>query len=142
MNAPLAEMLAPEAIPSLLDEFRDCCADYAWFYRSGLLEKADAVDCAQRHAELWGAIELYGQDTVQGEMAQAFATVDVMPDEAPPIAPEPAPRRTREYRTPAATELAFWHVAGLDDPDHLARWLTRHPADRSHLFKLWKAKRC
>jgi hypothetical protein len=140
MNAPLAEILAPEAIPSLLDEFRECCADYAWFYRSGWLEKADAVDCALGHAELWGAVDLYGQDAVQREMAQAFAAVDVMPDEAPPIAPAPAPERPREYRTPGATVNAFWHVASLDDPDHLARWLDQHPRDEKFLCKLWKAK--
>jgi hypothetical protein len=52
------------------------------------------------------------------------------------------PERTRPYRTPQATEEAFWYVVRLDDPEYLKRWLADHPADAEHLFKLWKAKQC
>jgi hypothetical protein len=61
--------------------FRECAADFAWFYRSGLLvEKAHAVDCAQRHAELWGVVDVCGQDAVQAEIAAAFISAE-QPDE-------------------------------------------------------------
>jgi hypothetical protein len=49
--------------------------------------------------------------------------------------PEKAP-----YRTPQATIDAFWHVAGLDDPDYLKRWLAQHPRDAETLCKLWEGK--
>jgi hypothetical protein len=59
---------------------------------------------------------------------------------SPPMvtaAPEPRP-----YRTPQATIDAFWYVVGLDDPDYLAAWLAKHPADTPHLLKIWKARQC
>jgi hypothetical protein len=48
--------------------------------------------------------------------------------------------RAATYRTPQATVDAFWYVASLDDPNHLARWLDQHPRDEKLLCKLWKAK--
>jgi hypothetical protein len=60
--------------------FRECAADYAWFYRNGLLSKVDAVDCAQRHAELWGVVDVCGQDAVQAEMAAAFTSAELDPN--------------------------------------------------------------
>jgi hypothetical protein len=62
--------------------------------------------------------------------------------EPPPKPPTPPPRRREPYRPPEATESAFWFVAGLDDPDYLAAWLARHPADAPHLLQIWKARQC
>jgi hypothetical protein len=50
--------------------------------------------------------------------------------------------RPEPYRTPQSTIDAFWYVERLDDPEHLARWLTDHPRDADFLLKLWKAKQC
>ena len=140
MNA-LAKIADAEPVASLLEDFRECAADYAWFYRSGWLEKADAVDCAQRHAELWGAVDFYGQDVVQAELALAFT------DDAPPLLPEfdsgqPAaqPVRQREYRTAQSTIDAFLYVARTKSAEYLTAWLERHPLDVPHLRKIWKEK--
>jgi hypothetical protein len=50
------------------------------------------------------------------------------------------PERARPYRTPQATEDAFWYVVRLDDADYLAKWLAQHPADAPALIKLWEGK--
>jgi hypothetical protein len=50
--------------------------------------------------------------------------------------PTSAPR----YRTPEATQQAFWYVASLDNPEYLKRWLAEHPRDVTALQKLWEAK--
>jgi hypothetical protein len=62
---------------------------------------------------------------------------------------EPAPkpsaeprRRPEPYRPAESTVQAFWFVARNHDADYLAAWLDKHPADRPHLFRIWKAKRC
>jgi hypothetical protein len=60
--------------------------------------------------------------------------------EAPPPSARPAARPVAPYRTPQATVDAFLYVAGLDEPEHLARWLDQHPRDEKYLCKLWKAK--
>ncbi|HXB77793.1 MAG TPA: hypothetical protein VNX23_10370 [Bradyrhizobium sp.] len=148
------------ARPALIDVFRECAADYAWFYRNGWLEKADAVDCAQRHGELWGVANLYGQDAVQAEMAAAFTSAE--PDdmstgcaaqilrrwemadprdrwkwtgEAPPpeivLALMPPP-----YCTPQSTADAFWHVVSLRDQARFKAFLADHPKDAPFLLKL------
>jgi hypothetical protein len=60
-------------------------------------------------------------------------------------APKPSeePRRRAEpYRPPESTVQAFWYVTRNHDADYLAAWLAKHPADRPHLFRIWKAKRC
>jgi hypothetical protein len=55
---------------------------------------------------------------------------------------EPVEPEQPIYRTPASTVSAFRYVLGLDDPDHLTRWLAAHPADAPYLFKTWKGRRC
>jgi hypothetical protein len=62
--------------------------------------------------------------------------------ETPPKASSPQLSPRPYYRTPQSTLDAFWYVASLDDPDHLARWLANHPRDVAHLLKIWKAKQC
>jgi hypothetical protein len=128
MNAAVKIADAEPAVS--LQDFRECATDYARFYRTGVLEKADAVDCAQRHAELWGVVDLYGQDAVQAEMAAAFT-------EAPPILPEP---EKHAYRTPQATIDAFLHKARTENAEQVANWLELHPRDVSTLRKVWKEK--
>jgi hypothetical protein len=128
MNA--AVKIADAEPAASLQDFRECATDYARFYRSGVLKKADAVDCAQRHAELWGVVDLYGQDAVQAEMAAAFT-------EAPPILPEP---EKLAYRTPQATIDAFLHKARTENAEQVANWLELHPRDVSTLRKVWKEK--
>jgi hypothetical protein len=161
MNAPVrlaeAEPLAD------IEDFRECAADYAWFYRSGWLEKADAVDWAQRHAELWGLVDIDGQDTIQLELAAAFARVpaaaadyasDILmrwdladprdrwrwSSEAPPLVPNDEPGPRSAYRTPQSTIDAFLYVARNESTEYLADWLARHPLDAQHLQKIWKHK--
>ena len=60
--------------------------------------------------------------------------------EQPPRAIESAPTAAQPYRTPESVIQAFWHVASLDDPDYLKRWLAEHPRDVEALQKLWEAK--
>jgi hypothetical protein len=124
-----------------LQDFRECATDYARFYRSGLLEKADAVDCAQRHAELWGVVDLYGQDAVQAEMAAAFTDkpAPIMPELASKQ-PEPDLVQPKPYRTPQATIDAFLHKARTESAEQVANWLELHPNDVSTLRKVWKEK--
>jgi hypothetical protein len=122
MNA--AVKIADAEPAASLQDFRECATDYARFYRSGLLKKADAVDCAQRHAELWGVVDLYGQDAVQAEMAAAFTD---------------APEKLA-YRTPQATIDAFLHKARTENAEQVANWLELHPRDVSTLRKVWKEK--
>jgi hypothetical protein len=55
---------------------------------------------------------------------------------------EPVPEREREYRTPKATEDAFFGVVVRQDKAAQERWLKQHPKDADHLMKLWEAKRC
>ena len=157
------------ARPALIDVFRECAADYAWFYRNGWLEKADAVDCAQRHGELWGVANLYGQDAVQAEMAAAFTSAEpdemstdcaaqilrrwemadprdrwIWTGEAPPRALSAAPlvNAPQPYCTPQATIDAFKYIVGLGDREHLARWLAQHPLDAPELRKIWRDPPC
>ena len=57
--------------------------------------------------------------------------------------PSEEPRRRAEpYRPPESTVQAFWYVTRNHDADYLVAWLAKHPADRPHLFRIWKAKRC
>jgi hypothetical protein len=166
MTASAAIDRHESARPALIDVFRECAADFAWFYRNGWLEKADAVDCAQRHAELWGAIDVCGQDTIQAEMAAAFTSAELddmstdcaaqilrrweMADprdrwkwtgEAPPpeivLANAPPP-----YCPPQATIDAFKYIVGLGDREDLARWLAQHPLDAGELRKIWRDPPC
>jgi hypothetical protein len=141
MNAAV-KITDAEPVESLLEEFRECAADYAWFYRSGWLEKADAVDCAQRHAELWGAVDLYGQDAVQAEMALAFMAVDLRhaPEDAP-LQPSPELEQPKRPCTPApATVAAFWYAVHNESAEYLTRWLEQHPLDAPHLHTIWEKK--
>lgn len=73
MTSP-AQIIAPEPIATL-EEFTECADFYAWCLQTGILQKSVAADCAQRHAELWGMVDAFGQDEIQRIMAQAFAPV-------------------------------------------------------------------
>jgi hypothetical protein len=53
---------------------------------------------------------------------------------------QPHPPAKRQYQTPQSTIDAFWYVVLLDDADHLARWLAKHPADAPALIKLWEGE--
>lgn len=134
------------------DEFECMCADYADWWRVGILDRITAIDCVQRHAELWGWADA-GQDRVQAAMAEAFSPRDEVPlaeDHARRIIARweaddagrpatPAALKPR-YSTPDAVVQAFWIVADRNDPTCLAEWLKQHPADMSHLRKIWEAK--
>lgn len=146
------------------EEFEELCLDYVGFWRSEILERVDAVDCIQRHAELWGVVDAFGQDKVQAAMAAAFAPAPEIPSgyayqlvrgweladsrdrhrwtgEMPPAsqpAPEWPPRRP--YATPQSAIDAFFVVHGTGDANRLSNWLTAHPRDVSTLHKLWRAK--
>ena len=77
-----------------------------------------------------------------GEDAPPWFTAAVLQPEIPePRRPEPR-RRPEPYRPAESTVQAFWYVTRNHDADYLARWLAHHPADRPHLFRIWKAKRC
>ena len=166
MNA--AVKIADAEPAASLQDFRECATDYARFYRSGLLKKADAVDCAQRHAELWGVVDLYGQDAVQAEMALAFTdeenrprVVDAAlktkdnsePDDCPSLTTDADLKsldnsesgdlravQPSTYRTPQATIDAFLHKARTENAEQVANWLELHPRDVSTLRKVWKEK--
>jgi hypothetical protein len=106
-----------------------------------VLKKADAVDCVQRHAELWGVVDLYGQDAVQAEMAAAFSgrSAPILPEPASKQ-PEPEPVQPKPYRTPQATIDAFLHKARTESAEQVANWLELHPNDVSTLRIVWKEK--
>ncbi|MCA1546314.1 hypothetical protein I6F36_05785 [Bradyrhizobium sp. BRP19] len=137
------------------------CRDYAGWWHDGILQKADAVDCVQRHAELWGTVVELGQDTVQAAMAEAFTPAPALPSdyaarlvrdfeladprdrwrwtgEAPPLAPAAEPVKERPYRTPQATVDAFFYVVRNETPARLTAWLNDHPRDAAYLHKIWK----
>lgn len=134
MNAPARLSIEAEPLASL-EDFAECARDFAWYWRCGWLEKAEAVDLAQRHAELWGIVEIFGQDEAQTLVARAFAAVAEI-TEAPPIVPGAPPA----YRTPQATVDAFLYLTRVADVDRLTRWLADHPRDAAFLHKLWKRK--
>jgi hypothetical protein len=150
MNAPVrvaeADRLTSDSLREKheflgdVEDFRLCCAEHRYFLDLGILAGPVAVDNLQWLAERWGLTDLHGQDEIQHIMAHTFRAGEPSAHEIP-IVPE-LKFTPRPYRTPQATTDAFWFVESLDDPDYLARWLTRHPADRTYLFKLWKAKRC
>ena len=147
-----------------LEDFEKMCSDYVGFWQDGILEKIDAVDCVQHHAELWGMVDAFGQDEIQRIMALAFSSadpVDGLPadygsqivkewelgdlrdrwrhtGELPPK-PVPEPARPR-YSTPQTTVDAFLFVVGLDDAERLAQWLADHPLDAPQLLNLWEQK--
>jgi hypothetical protein len=78
-----------------------------------------------------------------GEIDDAPPAVVRQPEIADPRARWPEPRRRPEpYRPAQSTVAAFLYVVGLDDPDYLAAWLTKHSADAPHLLKIWKARQC
>jgi hypothetical protein len=70
-----------------------------------------------------------------------FTVAVLQPEIAEPRRPEPR-RRPEPYRPAESTVQAFWYVTRNHDADYLAAWLDKHPADRPHLFRIWKAKRC
>jgi hypothetical protein len=162
MNA-LAQLVDAEEIPSL-DDFRECCAQQAWFYSDGLVPLQIAADNLQWLAERWDLISLYGQDAIQAEIALAFMPAPPSrpadcaetiarqwesadprdrwrhTGEAPPLVPKPEAPAARGYRPPQATIDAFRYVARLGDADKLAAWLNQHPRDVPHLKKISEAR--
>jgi len=113
-----------------VDDFRECCADHVWSAQIGILALQVAADNLQSLAERWGLVSEYGQDTIQTEMALAFAPEpDLPPDYAaqmvrrweladprdrwshvgePPPAPEVERSSKKEVcRTPQST--AAWY---------------------------------
>jgi hypothetical protein len=70
MNAPV-RIVDADAIGAI-EDFRECCADHAWFLDLGVIELPVAADNLQRLADRWGLIEMHGQDAVQQIMAGAF----------------------------------------------------------------------
>lgn len=138
------------------EDLEEMCADYAGFWQDGILEKVDAVDCVQRHAELWGTVDALGQDEVQRVMAAAFEPPLELPtDYASQLMrqwelddPRDAWRHTGEIPPPAsirnsdisarptigerfrnppqATIDAFNYVVSLGDATYLAEWLRDH----------------
>lgn len=54
-------------------DFRDCCADHAWFYSQGWISLQIAVDNLQGLAERWDLISVCGQDAVQAMLAETFS---------------------------------------------------------------------
>lgn len=77
----------------------------------------------------------------QWEMADPHDRWRHTGEPAPKPSTEPR-RRPEPYRPVESTVQAFWYVARNHDADYLAAWLAKHPADRPHLFRIWKAKRC
>jgi hypothetical protein len=69
----------------------------------------------------------------QEEVAAIFARLEAMDDPSK----RQLPRTKIEPRRPAqSTVAAFWYVVSLDDPDYLAAWLAKHPADAPALLKI------
>jgi hypothetical protein len=96
------------------------------FYCPDLSPDEMTLDELERRAEL----------RRQEEVAAILARMDAMDVPFNPTAPrEPLP-----YRTPEATVNAFWYVVRLGDPEYLTRWLSQHPLDAPHLYRLWEAK--
>jgi hypothetical protein len=167
MNAPLAHPLDGAEIAASEAVYAERCEARALLYAAGKISLQGAVDELQAYAEVSGLVDRVGQDAAQEIMGEAFAMVDLLPDaddelneacereiilrgaeimqrwEAadkrrrsyPPHRPEP-------YRPAESTVAAFRYVVSLDDPDYLAAWLAKHPADAPHLLKIWKARQC
>ncbi|MCP2125798.1 hypothetical protein [Bradyrhizobium ottawaense] len=137
--------------------FEELCRDYVGWWLDGILEKSDAVDCVQRHAELWGVVDEIGQDEVQRLMAEAFAPAEELPSdcashllmqweladprdrwrwtgELPPVQ-QAATIDKPVYRTAQSTIDAFHYVLSLGDRERLAAWLLNHPDDAPAFFK-------
>jgi hypothetical protein len=60
--------------------------------------------------------------------------------ELPPAAVETSPAPKPGHRTPQTVVDAFCCVVHGGDANRLARWLTDHPRDASHLRTIWEAK--
>jgi hypothetical protein len=80
-----------------------------------------------------------------GEMIQQWELLDPrdrwrQTGDAPPPIARPAAKPVAPYRTPEATQQAFWYVVRLADPERLAAWLDDHPQDESFLLKLLECK--
>jgi len=155
-----AEIAAPEVV------YAERCQARALLHVAGEISLHDAVDELQAYAEDSGLVDHIGQDAAQDIMGEAFAMVDLLPEAADELSeaceaeimlraadlvrqweaayrPRPEPPRRREaYRPAESTVATFWYVAGLDDPDYLARWLAKHPADAPHLLRISKARQC
>jgi hypothetical protein len=146
MNAPV---LISEG-PALgdIEDFKECCGFYAWFYEQGLISLQRAADNSQYLAERWGLVDEIGQGAVQAMIAEPFAIIRAEPEQAYLDAyaadyvarlvskweaddlkrpPRSEPRPLFRPKPPAASTVdAFKYVASLGDPDRLASWLRDH----------------
>jgi hypothetical protein len=80
-----------------------------------------------------------------GEMIQQWELLDPrdrwkQTGDAPAQIERPTAKPVVQYRTPEATQQAFWYVVRLADPERLAAWLDDHPKDESFLLKLLERK--
>ncbi|MCG2639656.1 MULTISPECIES: hypothetical protein [Bradyrhizobium] len=144
-----------------ITDFQELCHDYAGWRRNGILEKIDAVDCVQRHAELWGMIDAYCVDTIQAAIAEAFAPEEDLPSdygsrllmqwelddrrdrwrwtgELPSAEPADIVEK-RVYSTSQSTRDAFAFVVSTGDAERLAAWLRNHPDDAAALLETLEA---
>lgn len=141
--------------------FEELCRDYVGWWLDGILEKSDAVDCVQRHAELWGVVDELSQDEVQRLMSEAFTPAEELPSDYPsqlvmqwgladhrdrwrwtgelPPAPTPELKRSATYKPADSTIWAFEYVLSLEDPERLAAWLRNHPNDAPTLVGMLEA---
>ena len=158
MNAPLAFPVDGDALPCRIEsnpidiDPRPCELCGLTIDRHEMVDDGEGpefycpepdkltLDELQRRADLIRQIEIAA--IVRGMELNDARDAWRYTGEAPPPISAAAPGPRSHYRTPQATVEAFWFVVRLDDPDYLARWLAQHPADGSHLFKLWKAKQC
>jgi hypothetical protein len=71
------------------------------------------------------------------EIARIVAEMEALDD---PSMRQPPPAQPAPYRTPQATQDAFWYVVGLKDPERLSAWLRDHPRDTPFLLTLLEAQ--
>jgi hypothetical protein len=169
-SALLPDIACPPSLPAEIAAadavFAERCEASALRHLSGELSLHDAIDELQSYAEDSGLLDRIGQDEAQRIMGETFAAADILPEADDELneaceaeimlaaadlvrrwesaykpRPEP-PRRAEPFRPAESTVQAFWYVARNHDADYLAAWLAKHPDDRPHLFRIWKAKRC
>lgn len=149
----LAKVNAAKRIADPLEVLRIRAEVRAWLWWKWQMEMDESVDPLQAFAERSGLIALFGQDKIQAEISAPFARLRAISEaeeqaflagleakQSPPLAPALPADQPRHYRTPRATEDAFWFVVRQDDAERLSRWLAEHPRDAAHLHQIWKSK--
>jgi hypothetical protein len=127
-----------EVVLGDIEDFRECCADHAWFLKLGIIRKSVAVDNLQWLAERWELPPQHGQDHIQQVIASAITgpvrrsgAFSASSWRKPPKPP---------YCTARSTIDAFWHVVRSGNAGYLRRWFARHPLDAPHLLEIWERK--